>query len=157
MNNMILSLWFSCFSLYAAENLQFTGTLIESSPCIINNDEVIEIDFAKVAIDKIDGNNFIQPILCNISCRVGPRDSVPTMKITMSGAVSDFNPAGIATDVDGLGIEIRQNGQPLRIGEGLEVSVLALPLLQAVPVKKSGAALQEGPFEAWATLLMEIQ
>ncbi|CAM3430524.1 putative fimbrial-like protein YfcQ [Klebsiella spallanzanii] len=157
MKKLLLGLLLGTSTLHAAENLKFTGTLLDPPTCVINNDKTIEIDFSKVAIDKIDGSNYMQPVMFNAVCSQVPKGSGLELKITISGTATDFDPAAIETDVGGLGIKLLQNGKSFTIGQTLTIDPLAMPLIQAVPVKKSGASLQEGGFEAWATLQLEFQ
>lgn len=157
MNKLLLALLLTSSILHAAENLKFSGTLIERPACTVNHEETIEIPFGDVAIDKIDGSNYLEIIGLYIYCDGPNTDNVFMETITFGGTATDFNPAAIDTDVKGLGIEIRQNGTPLAIGDVLKFREINLPLLQAVPVKKNGASLQEGSFEAWATIKVEYQ
>ncbi|EKJ8220211.1 fimbrial protein [Citrobacter sedlakii] len=155
MKKILLGFLLSSFTLSAAENLQFSGTLIAPPTCTVNNEETIEIGFGDVAIEKIDGVNYTTLIGLNVYCNYPGRNH--QMTLTIGGAISDFNPAAIETDVDGLGVEIKQNGQPFTINDVLSVEELTFPLLEAVPVKKSGASLKDGSFEAWATIKVEYQ
>lgn len=157
MNNLLLGLLLANFTLHAAENLQFSGTLIERPTCTVNNEETIEIRFGDVAIDKIDGSNYLKTIGLYVYCDGPNKDNVFMETVTFGGTATDFNPAAIDTDVEGLGIEIRQNGTPLAVGDVLKFADLDFPTLQAVPVKKSGVSLPEGAFEAWATVKVEYQ
>lgn len=79
------------------------------------------------------------------------------MTLTLSGSVSDFNPAAVNTSVAGLGIELRQNDQPFTLGSTITVNEQSAPVLKAIPVKKSGASLTEGDFDATATLQVDYQ
>lgn len=79
------------------------------------------------------------------------------MTLTLSGSVSDFNPAAVNTSVAGLGIELRQNDQPFMLGSTITVNEQSAPVLKAIPVKKSGASLKEGGFDATATLQVDYQ
>ncbi|WP_342006004.1 fimbrial protein [Citrobacter sedlakii] len=58
MKKILLGFLLSSFTLSAAENLQFSGTLIAPPTCTVNNEETIEIGFGDVAIEKIDGVNY---------------------------------------------------------------------------------------------------
>lgn len=59
------------------------------------------------------------------------------MTLTLSGSVSDFNPAAVNTSVAGLGIELRQNDQPFTLGSTITVNEQSIPVLKAIPVKRA--------------------
>ncbi len=79
------------------------------------------------------------------------------MKLTWTGVETDFNDSAVETDVVGLGVELQQNGQRFQQGKAINISKTNLPKLHAVLVKKSGAVLSEGAFEAYATLQVDYQ
>ncbi|MGP2705730.1 fimbrial protein, partial [Serratia marcescens] len=56
-----------------------------------------------------------------------------------------------------LGIRIYQNAQPFKVGSALPIDPAKPPVLEAVPVGKSGETLTEGAFEATATLRADYQ
>ncbi|EFE05707.1 fimbrial subunit [Citrobacter youngae] len=73
MKKLLLGLLLGASTLHAAENLKFTGTLLDPPACVINDDKTIEIDFSKVAIDKIDGSNYMQTVMFNAVCSQVPK------------------------------------------------------------------------------------
>ena len=75
----------------------------------------------------------------------------------LAGVETDFNDSAVETDVVGLGVELQQNGQRFQQGKAINISKTNLPKLHAVLVKKSGAVLSEGAFEAYATLQVDYQ
>ncbi|ECD0766498.1 fimbrial minor subunit StfF [Salmonella enterica subsp. enterica serovar Papuana] len=145
----------SSFAAQSAENLKFHGTLISPPNCTINNDQTIDVEFGNLLINKIDGTRYAQNVPYEITCDATVRDE--TMTLTLSGSVSDFNPAAVNTSVAGLGIELRQNDQPFTLGSTITVNEQSIPVLKAIPVKKSGASLKEGGFDATATLQVDYQ
>jgi type 1 fimbria pilin len=56
------------------------------------------------------------------------------------------------TGVTDLAIQIKQNGVAFELNKPIPISLTNPPRLEAVPVKRPGATLKEGPFEATATL-----
>ncbi|EHC45791.1 Minor fimbrial subunit StfF [Salmonella enterica subsp. enterica serovar Alachua str. R6-377] len=108
-------------------------------------------------INKIDGTRYAQNVPYEITCDSTVRDETMAMTLTLSGSVSDFNPAAVNTSVAGLGIELRQNDQPFTLGSTITVNEQSIPVLKAIPVKKSGIALKEGGFDATATLQVDYQ
>ncbi|EFR7793680.1 fimbrial minor subunit StfF [Salmonella enterica] len=141
----------------AADNLKFHGTLISPPNCTINNDQTIDVGFGNLLINKIDGTRYAQNVPYEITCDSTVRDETMAMTLTLSGSVSDFNPAAVNTSVAGLGIELRQNDQPFTLGSTITVNEQSIPVLKAIPVKKSGASLKEGGFDATATLQVDYQ
>lgn len=99
----------------AADNLKFHGTLISPPNCTINNDQTIDVEFGNLLINKIDGTRYAQNVPYEITCDSTVRDETMAMTLTLSGSVSDFNPAAVNTSVAGLGIELRQNDQPFTL------------------------------------------
>ncbi|QSB39150.1 hypothetical protein JTY93_23465 [Pseudomonas hygromyciniae] len=68
-----------------------------------------------IAVRKVNGVNYRQTVDYGIRCDASPYEWVMILKIT--GQVTSFNPAALQTSVGGLGIEIRQNGEPLILGK----------------------------------------
>lgn len=158
MNRLVLALLCcGCTAVQAAENLNFHGTLIALPPCTISNDQTVEVNFSNVLINTIDGTHFIQDVPYKITCGDASPGETSPMTLTLSGSVTDYNPAAIKTDIPDLGIELRQNDKAFTVGSKIVINPQAIPTLKAVPVKKSGATLQEGAFEAWATLQVDYQ
>ncbi|MCM4540610.1 fimbrial protein, partial [Escherichia coli] len=85
------------------------------------------------------------------------RDPQMEMTLTWSGTQSDFDDSAVATDLNGLGIHLKQAGSDFKLHTPLVVNETSLPVLTAVPVKKSGVDLPESDFEAWATLQVDYQ
>lgn len=158
MKKIALLVLISCgFAAHAADNLKFHGTLIAPPNCTISNDQTIEIEFGNVLINKIDGTNYAKDVPYTITCDSTVRDDSMAMTLTLSGSATSFNQAAIGTTVTGLGIEIQQDNQPFTLGSTIPVNEQSIPKLKAVPVKQSGVALQEGDFDATATLQVEYQ
>lgn len=141
----------------AADNLKFHGTLVAGPKCTIDNGNTIDVNFNNILIEKIDGSNYSQPVPYTITCDSTYRDGSMAMTLTLNGTAVAFNSAAIATSVDGLGIELRQNNTPFTVGSTMTINESSPPTLTAVPVKKSGGTLPEGGFEAWATLQVDYQ
>lgn len=141
----------------AEGDLTFHGFLVRPPDCVISNDQTIEVNFVDVQIEEIDGTKFMQNLPYTIDCDSPDRYSDLTMSLTLTGNVTDFNNAAVMTDVSGLGIEILHGNTPFELGSTLTVSEQALPVLKAVPVKKTGAVMYAGNFEGWATLQVDYQ
>ncbi|AOE97959.1 fimbrial protein [Serratia marcescens] len=140
----------------AADNMSFSGTLIEPPPCTINDGGEVEVDFGnRVGVTKVDGVNYLQPVNYRVSCTPGA--SAWSMTLEVVGTPADYDEAAIASNVEDLAVRLLQNGKRLILNQPIAVRLDALPTLEAVPVKRPGATLREGAFEATATLLAVYQ
>lgn len=139
----------------AMANLTFQGTLNEPPPCTINGGSAIEVDFKEVGVSKIDGVNYLKPVNYAITCSPG---TLPwEMVLTVKGAATSFEPSALQSSVADLGIQLLQNGVPFNLNTLLPINPSTPPVLEAVPVKRSGTVLGPGGFAASATLLAEFQ
>ncbi|MBC3946743.1 fimbrial protein [Erwinia persicina] len=142
----------------AGMNMSFTGTLIDPPPCTIKNskDDAIDVDFGdRVGINKVNGENYLQSMNYQITCESGANDKGISLEIV--GTPADYDRAAVVTDITDLAIQIKQNGVPFTLNKPLPISILSKPRLEAVPVKRQGAKLTAGPFEATATLKVVYQ
>lgn len=141
----------------ALSNISFHGYLVQPPNCSISNGQNIELTFRDVNIDDINGSNYEQVVPYAITCDTAVRDPQMEMTLTWSGTQSDFDDSAVATDINGLGIHLKQAGSDFKLNTSLVVNETSLPVLTAVPVKKSGVDLPEADFEAWATLQVDYQ
>lgn len=138
-------------------SVNFRGEFILATPCTVNNDQVIDVAFGQVGVNKVNGTNYRQSIPYTVDCK-GASDSSP-LSLTMSGTAAGYDDAAVTTSADGLGIRIEANGQPLALNAPLETTLGALPSLKltAVPVQDPVKTLAEGTFSATATLTASYQ
>ena len=135
----------------AAENMRLYGTLVEPPACTINNGSEVDVDFGnRVGVKKVDGVNYLQPMNYQITC--DPNVNAWAMTLEIVGTPADYDRAAVVTGVTDLAIQIKQNGVPFELNKPIPISLTSPPQLEAVPVKRLGATLTEGPFEATATL-----
>ncbi|ATM74932.1 putative minor fimbrial subunit StfF [Serratia fonticola] len=140
----------------AADNMYFSGMLIEPPPCTINDGGEVDVDFGnRVGVSKVDGVNYLQPVNYRITC--SPGAGIWSMTLEVVGTPADYDEAAIKSNVDDLAIRLMQNGQRFMLNKPLAIKLNAPPTLDAVPVKRPGATLKEGAFEATATLLAVYQ
>ncbi|KKZ18007.1 pilus assembly protein [Serratia marcescens] len=136
----------------AADNMAFRGALLAPPPCTINDGNRIDVDFGdQVGINKVDGVNYRQGVNYQITCDSTSGGSWG-LTLSLSGTASGFDKQALATNKSDLGIRVYRDDQPFTPGSTLKITLDNPPRLEAVPVKKEGAALSEGAFEAWATL-----
>ncbi|MBL5905351.1 fimbrial protein [Serratia fonticola] len=140
----------------AADNMSFSGMLIEPPPCTISDGGEVGVDFgSSVGVSKVDGVNYLQTVDYRITCTAGP--GAWSMTLTVLGDSPDYDKAAIESSVDDLAIRLLQNGKPFILNQPIPIKLDAPPTLQAVPVKRPGATLRGRVFEATATLLAVYQ
>ncbi|CAI1945644.1 putative minor fimbrial subunit StfF [Serratia quinivorans] len=135
--------------------MKIRGTLIEPPPCTINDGNRVNVDFGeRVGINKVNGVNYRQLMNYQITC-----DSTANgdwaLRLSLSAMPAAFDKEALLSSKTDLGIRVYQNDVPFTPGSTLVISSKAPPRLEAVPVKREGATLTEGTFEAWATLRAE--
>ncbi|WNN49338.1 fimbrial protein [Siccibacter colletis] len=135
----------------------FQGTFSLPTPCTINDDKVLDIAFGNVGVNKVNGIDYAQPIPLSVDCHGAPESALLLLKV--NGTAESFDSAAVATNADGLGIQIQANGQPMKLNEALNTSVGGLKTLAltAVPVKDPAKTLTAQTFSAAATLTADYQ
>ncbi|WP_123394220.1 fimbrial protein [Pseudomonas protegens] len=136
----------------AAENMNFRGTLIEPPACVINNDQVIEVDFGdQLGVHSIDGQRYRQTVNYQLHCEADAQSRGVVLRV--SGTATAFDNAAVQTDRADLGVRLLLDGQPLPLNTDLSLDPQQPPRLEAVPVQRSASPiLAEGTFAATATL-----
>ncbi|HGU9824260.1 TPA: fimbrial protein [Enterobacter cancerogenus] len=135
---------------------KFHGTLIVVE-CSLNGGQREVVNFGDaVGIHRIDGKRYEQPVPFRLDCQNYTGGKMPEMTLMIEGTATSFNNAAVATNVDGLGIEIRSNDTPLPLNQALEIDYASQPVLTAVPVADPATELQEGGFTATVKLTVEI-
>lgn len=136
--------------------MRFSGTLLEPPPCSINDGGEVDVDFGnRVGVTKVDGINYLQPVNYRISCDAGP--GAWNMTLEVVGIPADYDEAAIQSNMDDLAVRLLQNGKRFNLNKPIPIKLNAPPTLEVVPVKRPGATLKEGTFEATATLLAVYQ
>lgn len=138
-------------------DVKFTGTFLLSTPCTINNSQVIDVAFGNVGVDKVDGVAYEQKIPFVVDCKGAANTT--SLNLTMSGVAVAFDDAAIKTNADGLGIRIKADGIPMKLNKPKVTTLKDLETLKltAVPVKDPDKSLTEQPFTAVATLTADYQ
>ncbi|HGP1029837.1 TPA: fimbrial protein [Serratia marcescens] len=140
----------------AADNMRFSGVLIEPPPCTINDGGEVDVDFGnRVGVSKVDGVNYQQPVNYRITCTPGA--GAWNMTLEVVGIAADYDTAAIKSNMGDLAVRLLQNGKRFTLNQPIPIKRNAPPTLEAVPVKRPGATLKEGTFEATATLLAVYQ
>lgn len=152
----LMSAWSTAWSVDGEADMTFHGTLIAPPPCVINDDQQVDVDFGdRVGVSKVDGVNYRIPVNYQITCE--GEESGFALSLSLSGAATTFDTQALQSDQPDLGIRIYQNDKPFTPNSTLSIDLSTPPRLEAVPVKRDGATLKEGTFEALATLHASYQ
>lgn len=142
-----------------ADNMQFTGTLLERPLCTISDKGGrMDVRFGNIAITRVDGEHYRRVIPYQINCPGANPNTLWRMRLTLKGSHTDFEPKVVQSSVPDLGIKVLLGGTALTPDEPrlIEISPTAMPLLEAVPVKRAGSDLPSIAFTASALLLAEF-
>lgn len=140
----------------AATTVTVKVTVVEAPPCVINNNQTIEVNFGNVMTSRIDGSNYEQTLYYTLSC-TGNASNALKMQIVGTQAGSGFTGNVLQTDAAGLGIALRNGGSAMALNSWTNFTYPTLPVLTAVPVRAAGAGLSGGDFSASATMRVEYQ
>ncbi|EOI5727637.1 fimbrial protein [Cronobacter malonaticus] len=137
------------------ENMSFHGTLV-APPCKISNGQTIEVSFGNdLGVNKIDGNNYKQPVAYTVDCEAGYTSSDLAIVVDAPNLAA-FDSAAVMTDKSGLGIRILVDNQPVTFSQRVAVTnPSSPPKIEAVPVQDQSITLTEGAFEATMTLRVD--
>ncbi|MFV8987814.1 fimbrial protein [Serratia fonticola] len=139
----------------SAMPVNIRGTVILPPPCTINNNQTIWVDFGdEVMTTRIDGVNYKQTISYSLSCDIQKSND---LKMRIQGGPAGFGTGLLGTNNGDLGIALYYGTQRLNINTWFNYTYPTQPVLYAVPVKRSGATLAGGEFNASATLLIDYQ
>lgn len=153
---LIMSLFtFPASIAFAADNVEFTGTLLIPPPCTVFEDKVYLVEYKDIGLHKVDGVNFTKPINYALKCDDNLKGW--DLMLTIKGDKSSFDDSALRTNIPNLGMRIMQNGQGFELNKPIKITYGQPPILEVVPVKKLGVTLPEGSFSAIGTLLAEYQ
>lgn len=139
----------------ASTVLKVTVTIVAPPPCVINNNNLIEVNFGNdVMTTRIDGSYKKQPVVYSVECKNAPNNA---MKMQIQGTGAGFDSEVLQTNKDNLGVALLRNGNRQPINGWINFTYPNLPTLEAVLVKQAGATLGGGEFSAGATMKVEYQ
>lgn len=158
---MICSALLPGLAMAADSDVNLHGTLIEMPPCIINDNNVITVDFGEVMTTRVDGVNYKKKVDFTLDCREGATVG-KDLVLGIVGNGTSFDDTLLKTNVDDLGI-----GFVLDFGIKYGINTFNLHLatvnnsnpypevnLWAVPIKNSDAILSGGAFRSTASLVI---
>jgi len=145
---------------HAETEVSLHGTLIEAPPCVINDNNIIYVDFGnEVMTTRVDGSNYIEKLDFTVDCSEG-MSTGKTLVVGIVGNGASFDSNVLETNIPDLGIKFYlekiipydinkfnlhlNNNNPTSAGD-----------FYAVPVKRSGSTLPSGDFSATASLVIK--
>lgn len=139
----------------ASSTVTIKVTVVAPPPCIINGDQVIDVDFGSdVVTRRVDGVNYLKAVDYSLECKNDTRNA---MKMKIQGNATAFDSSALQTNMADLGIALKANGSALTVNDWVNFTYPDKPVLQAVPVKRAGSTLNGGGFSAGATLMVAYQ
>lgn len=149
----MLLLFLPCTLWASAEWSVIIDMTVIKPQCTVNNNEQILIDFEKVLIDKIDGQNYKKKnVRFDITC---PSINSADVKFNITGETTNFaiNEGLLKTNKLDLGIKILADNRILPVNSWFAFSwPNQVPTLAVVLVKRDGATLPGGVFNAGAVI-----
>lgn len=148
------------FNVGAAENREssakFHGELVVIE-CSINSGQNQVVNFgSSVGISRIDGKRYEQTVPFVLNCQNYAGGKVPSLKLTLEGTASSFDNAALATNVNGLGIEIKNNNKPQPLNQAVTFDYDKPPVLTAVPVADPTVELVAQDFFTTLKITVEV-
>lgn len=139
---------------WANEPITVKG-VIQTMSCVINGGKEIDVDFGStLKTTLIDGSQYKTAVTYTVTCS---GNSSNALKMQIKGTAAGFDATALATDKTNLGLALLKGGKKQAINAWFNFTYPTLPVLEMVPVKKAGATLSTGEFNASATLLVDVQ
>lgn len=153
MRFILLLLFLPCTLWASAEFSVIIDMTVIKPLCTINNNKEILINFESVSIDKIDGQEYKKKnIQFDIAC---PGINSADLDVQITGEATNFAVSEnlLKTDNLDLGIKILADNKKLPINTWLPFAwPNQVPSLAVVLVKREGATLSDGQFNAGAVI-----
>lgn len=131
---------------------------VMAPPCVINNDQPIDVSFKDVITTAVDGIAYQMPIQYTLSCTGLTSND---LKMMIQGTQTEFDDTAIQVkEQANMGIRIVNAGAPQMVNEWFNFvysGPASKPALYAVPVKQNGTTLIEGAFTATGSMIVEYQ
>jgi len=156
---VIFILWPSVSHAVKTTQLFFmSGWIIDEPPCVISNDNIIQINFGDaMRVSDVNGVNSRSQLIYTVRCEAtAPFGKTLNLRLdTTTPAIFDPTKSSIQTTLEGLAIQIYQDNQPMVLGKPVLINLTSPPVLEAVPIKDPNIKLRGGAFEAAGTLVAE--
>jgi len=144
-----------CFKAGADADIHFHGRLIERIPCVVNNGNMIEVDFGPevmtTRIEDTDGNLYNQDFSITLGC---PTNDV---RLKISGGAAGFDPELLAGNQSGLGFRFLNASNTLPVNTWVDISSANAGsyTFRVRPVRQDGVTLEGGDFTTFASLMVD--
>lgn len=152
--NMLCGLLVGMPLMVGAATVTIKVAVLAPPPCVINDDQPIEVEFGEVMTTRVDGTNYRQNVNYTLSCTGATANA---MKLQVQGTGAGFDSKVLRTQKTGLGIALLQGGSRWSVNSWLNFTYPNRPVLAAVPVKQDGITLSGGEFTAGATMKVAYQ
>ena len=137
------------------------GMLVNPPPCSIDNDKTIHVPFGdRLSIKKVSDGIYRKEVAYNLVCDSTAGKDWKLM-LSVRGTLAPFDTTDRATvatsmgNIGNLGVKMLRDGQPFTFDSPVEISLSAMPKIEALLVQRPNIELAEGPFEATVTLKAE--
>lgn len=142
----------------AGRTVNLDGNLIGDSPCTVNNNQLITVDFEDVQIKDVrgrEGSEYERPVPFSIQCdNANTNDS---MNLKLSGTLA-WDGYMLQTSQPQLGLNFYVNGQLVRVNEDIDFLYGNPPDITVAPEGSSALSMNDaGVFTATASLMVEYQ
>lgn len=124
------------------------GVTVLGKPCVINNNDIISVDFGNIPSLVIDKEQAEFVLLkYSLDCNESVED---VLEMTINGTPASFedNNSTLQTSIADLGIFMTANGNLVTLNKPFQFNVKNKPELMAKLVKKKGGTLTYGDFTA---------
>lgn len=130
---------------------------INASPCEINNNQNIDVDFGDNVITTDVAKGIVEKdVNYTLDCTSADQSKTLVMRISGTGAV--FDDKSLKTSIPELGIKMKADGVDYPVNTDLVLATSSSkPALKALLVQQPGAHLPTGGFTAGATMTVDYQ
>lgn len=131
--------------------------VINSSPCTVNNNQTIDVDFGNSIITTDVAKGTVEKTVdYTLDCTSADQNQKLAMKI--SGVGADFDNNVLKTNIAELGVKLRADGIDYPLNTDLVLATTSSkPMLVAQLIQQPGARLSTGSFTAGATMTVSYQ
>lgn len=137
-----------------------TALLTVPDKCVVNNGNIIDVDFKDIPQASLDGSRYVETIPVSYKCTGGSFDSgVKGISIGVSARPASFSDSYMDTTTKNLGIVLKHNGKVVKPNEFTKMPKSQTNVgtwdLTAAPIT-FGSDIGLGQFTANGTIVMEF-
>ncbi|CAG9429858.1 putative fimbrial-like protein YfcQ [Providencia alcalifaciens] len=155
---MMITLFVAPLSALAVQ-ATFSGTLIGNSPCMINNNDPIEVDFGDVLIRDVqgqEGSEYSRDVPYTIDCENA--NTSDAMNLRISGIPTSWDGYLLRTSKANLGLQFYVDGLTYELNDDYSFSYGDEPTITVAPEGSNSLSdNDDGDFYATASLTVEYQ